>query len=222
MEKLLNDEITGQIKQIFGQLKEPVQILFFASKDQCDLCNETRALLDEVVALDARLGVSAYDLQADADVAKKFNVDRAPGIVIAAKNDSQIMDYGIQYSGIPSGHEFSTLINDILLVSGRDSGLSPQTREFLQKLDKPVHFQVFVTPTCPYCPQAVILAHRMAMENPGMIRAEGVEATEFPELANQFGVSGVPQTTINAGAGTVIGAVPEKQLLAEIQQALLG
>ena len=222
MEKMLNDEITGQIKQIFGQLKEPVQILLFASKDQCDLCNETRALLDEVVALDTRLGISVYDLQADADVARKFNVDRAPGIVIAAKNDNQIMDYGIQYSGIPSGHEFSTLINDILLVSGRDSGLSPQTREFLQKLDKPVHFQVFVTPTCPYCPQAVILAHRMAMENPGMIRAEGVEATEFPELANQFGVSGVPQTTINAGAGTVIGAVPEKQLLAEIQQALLG
>jgi glutaredoxin-like protein len=222
MEKLLRDEITSQIKQIFGQLKQPVQVLFFASKDQCDLCNETRALLDEVVALDARLGISAYDLQADADVAKKFNVDRAPGIVIAAKDGTQIMDYGIQYSGIPSGHEFSTLINDILLVSGRDSGLSPQTREFLQKLDKPVHFQVFVTPTCPYCPQAVILAHRMAMENPGMIRAEGVEATEFPELANQFGVNGVPQTTINAGAGTVIGAVPEKQLLAEIEQALLG
>jgi glutaredoxin-like protein len=222
MEKLLNDEITGQIKQIFEQLNQPVQVLFFASKDQCDLCNETRALLDEVVALDARLGISAYDLQADADVAKKFNVDRAPGIVIAAKDGTQIMDYGIQYSGIPSGHEFSTLINDILLVSGRDSGLSPQTREFLQKLDKPLHFQVFVTPTCPYCPQAVILAHRMAMENPGMIRAEGVEATEFPELANQFGVNGVPQTTINAGAGTVIGAVPEKQLLAEIQQALLG
>jgi thiol-disulfide isomerase/thioredoxin len=98
--------------------------------------------------------------------------------------------------------------------------LSPQTREFLQKLDKPVHFQVFVTPTCPYCPQAVILAHRMAMENPGMIRAEGVEATEFPELANQFGVSGVPQTTINAGASTVIGAVPENQLLSEIMHAL--
>jgi len=220
MEKLLSDEIAGQIKQIFGQLKEPVQILFFfASQDQCDLCDETRALLNEVVALDSRLGISIYDLQSDADVARKFNVERAPGIVIAAKNDSQIMDYGIQYSGIPSGHEFSTLINDILLVSGRDSGLSQQAREYLKKLDKPVHFQVFVTPTCPYCPQAVILAHRMAMENPGMIRAEGVEATEFPELANQFGVSGVPQTTINAGAGTVIGAVPENQLLSEITRA---
>ena len=130
------------------------------------------------------------------------------------------MDYGIQYSGIPSGHEFSTLINDILLVSGRDSGLSEQARDFLQKLEKPLHMQVFVTPTCPYCPQAVILAHKMAMENPSMIRAEGVEATEFPELANQFSVSGVPQTTINAGAGTVIGAVPENQLLSEIMRAM--
>ena len=220
MEKLLNEEITAQIKQIFGQIKEPVQILFFASKDQCDLCNDTRLLLDEVVALDTRLGISIYDLQDDADVARKFNVDRAPGIVIAAQNGGQIMDFGIQYSGIPSGHEFSTLINDIMLVSGRDSGLSQQAREFLQKLDKPVHFQVFVTPTCPYCPQAVILAHRMAMENPAMIRAEGVEATEFPALANQFGVSGVPQTTINAGAGTVIGAVPEQNLLAELMRAM--
>jgi hypothetical protein len=80
--------------------------------------------------------------------------------------------------------------------------------------------QVFVTPTCPYCPNAVLLAHQMAMENPGMIRAEGVEATEFPELSNRFGVSGVPQTTINAGAGTVIGAVPESQLFSEIRRVL--
>jgi protein-disulfide isomerase len=54
-----------------------------------------------------------------------------------------------------------------------------------------------------------------------MIRAEGVEATEFPELANRFNVRGVPQTVINSGAGTVVGAMPEQNLLAEIQKALL-
>jgi hypothetical protein len=59
----------------------------------------------------------------------------------------------------------------------------------------------------------------MAMENPAMIRAEGVEAMEFPELSDKFGVSGVPQTTINAGAGTVVGAVPEQNLLAEVIRA---
>jgi hypothetical protein len=60
----------------------------------------------------------------------------------------------------------------------------------------------------------------MAMENPAMIRAEGVEATEFPDLANQFKVRGVPQTVINAGGGIVVGAVPEPNLIAEIKRAL--
>jgi len=66
----------------------------------------------------------------------------------------------------------------------------------------------------------VLLAHQMAMENPGMIRAEGVEATEFPDLANQFNVRGVPQTVINAGSGMVVGAVPEQNLLSEIRRAI--
>jgi Thioredoxin domain len=65
----------------------------------------------------------------------------------------------------------------------------------------------------------VVLAYQMAMENP-LIQAEMIEAMEFPELSDQFGVSGVPQTTINQGAGTVIGAYPEDDLLEEIQTAL--
>jgi alkyl hydroperoxide reductase subunit AhpF len=106
------------------------------------------------------------------------------------------------------------------MVSRRDSGLDAKTREFLKNLDKPLHLQVFVTPTCRYCPRAVLLAHQMAMENPSMIRAEGVEATEFPELANRFNVRGVPLTVINAGAGSVVGVVPEQNLMAEIMRAL--
>lgn len=220
MEKLLNPQILSQLKNAFAEMKEPVQILFFGSDDNCDYCGETRQLLEEVSAIDSRIGLSVYDLTADAAIAKQFNVDKAPGIVIAAKDGEQIVDFGIQYSGIPSGHEFSTLINDILLVSERDSGLSQEVRDYLKKLDKPLHMQVFVTPTCPYCPPAVLLAHQMAMENPGMIRAEGVEATEFPELSNRFGVSGVPQTVINAGAGTMVGAGSEKKLFSEIMRAL--
>jgi len=57
----------------------------------------------------------------------------------------------------------------------------------------------------------------MAMENPAMISAEGVEATEFRELAEEFYVSGVPQTVINAGAKMVVGAVSEQRLLHELQ-----
>ena len=220
MEKLLSEQVVSQISQSFEQMKEPVQILFFGSEDNCEYCTDTRQLLEEVTAIDEKLSLSIYDFQDNADMAAKYNVDRVPAIVIAGKDGDQVTDFGVQYSGIPAGHEFGTLINDIVLVSGRDSGLSAEAREFLKNLDKPLHLQVFVTPTCPHCPRAVLLAHQMAMENPAMIRAEGVEATEFPELANQFNVRGVPQTVINAGMGTVVGAMPEKNLLAEIMRVV--
>ena len=220
MEKILNEQDESQISQTFEQMKEPVQILFFGSQDNCEYCSDTRQLLEEVASIDEKVSLNFYDIKENADMAAKFNIERVPAIVIAAKNGDQVTDFGIQYSGIPAGHEFGTLINDIVLVSGRDSGLSAEAREYLKNLDKPLHLQVFVTPTCPHCPRAVLLAHQMAMENPAMIRAEGVEATEFPELANQFNVWGVPQTVINAGLGTVVGAMPEKNLLAEIMRAV--
>ncbi len=221
MQSVLNDQIITQIHQAFADLKESVQVLYFGSSQDCEYCDEAKQLLEEVAATSDKIELSIYDIQQNQDIARRFNVVSAPGVVIAAKEGAEVKNLGIQFSGIPSGHEFSTLINDILLVSRRDSGLKEETRAFLKNLDKPLHLQVFVTPSCPYCPRAVLLAHAMAMENPQMIRAEGVEAMEFPELADRFHVSGVPQTVINAGAGTVVGAVPEQQLLAEIQRALL-
>lgn len=220
MEKVLDEQITKQIKQAFDGIEQPVQVLLFGSKDNCDYCNETQQLLEEVIALNDKVELSVYDVKEDQEIASRYNVTNTPGIIIAARDNADVKNLGIQFSGIPSGHEFSTLINDILMVSRRDSGLDVKTREFLKNLDKPLHLQVFVTPTCPYCPRAVLLAHQMAMENPMMIRAEGVEATEFPELANRFNVRGVPQTVINSGAGSVVGAVPEQNLMAEILRAL--
>ena len=217
--KLLNDEVIEQVEEIFAGLQEPVQVLFFGSQQDCDYCEDTLQLVQEVVDISEKLELSIYDIEEHAALAGQYNVDKAPALVLAGRDGDQILDYGVRYAGIPSGHEFSSLIHTLLLVSGRDSDLSQDTRQKLQELDTPVHLMVFVTPTCPYCPRAVILAHQMAMESP-MVEAEMIEATEFPELSTRFGVSGVPQTTINHGAGSVVGAVPEDQLLAEIQNAL--
>lgn len=65
----------------------------------------------------------------------------------------------------------------------------------------------------------MLLANRMALESP-LVQAEAIEANEFPDLSHRFRVSGVPQTTINEGAGTFVGAAPEEVLMQEIQKAL--
>lgn len=215
VEALLNDEITNQVQEAFSQLESPVEVLFFGRQEDCEYCDQTFQLVGEVSELSDKLKLRAFDVDVDVEIASKYNVDKTPGLVIAAREGDQVVDYGVRYAGVPSGHEFSSLIQDIILVSGRDSRLSQQTRDFLADLTGPVTLQVFVTPTCPYCPQAVVLAHQMAMESP-MVQAEMVEAMEFPELSSRYNVNGVPQTTINNGAGNVVGAVPEQHLVAEI------
>jgi alkyl hydroperoxide reductase subunit AhpF len=148
MEKLLPENIAVQIREVFQQLKNPVQVLLFVSQENCDYCAETRQLLEEVIPLSGLLSLSVHDLAEEPDLAKLYQVEgKAPAMVIAAKEGEQVTDYGIRYLGIPSGHEFTTLIQDLILVSGRDSGLSPQLREYVKSLTKPLHLQVFVTPT---------------------------------------------------------------------------
>ena len=144
---LLNDDITAQVKQVFSQLVEPVEVLFFGAKDNCEYCNDTLQLVSEITALDAKLTLSVYDVEADRDVAQRYRVDKTPGLVIAGRDGDRLTDYGIRYAGIPAGHEFSSLVHDLLLVSSRDSGLSDKTRAFLKDLSKPILLQVFVTPT---------------------------------------------------------------------------
>ena len=147
MEKLLNEQVVGQIKQAFTSLSNPVQILFFGSRENCEYCGETQQLLEELSSIDSRVRLSTHDLQDDAGLAAQYRVNKAPAIVIAATDGDKIIDLGIQFSGIPSGYEFSTLITDILFASKRDSGLGAATREFIKSLTKPLHLQVFVTPT---------------------------------------------------------------------------
>ena len=145
--KLLNQEILRQIREIFTQLKQPVQVLYFGKQTGCEYCAETLQLTQEVTAISDKLSLSVYDLEKDARLAEQYNVDKAPALVLTGKDGDQVVDYGIRFAGIPSGHEFGSLIHSLILVSGRDSGLNPQTRQMLSALKKPVHLQVFVTPT---------------------------------------------------------------------------
>ncbi len=147
MERLLNDELVKQIKEVFGQMKEPVQMLYFTQVENCEFCDDTQRLLEELAPLSDKLSLQVVDLHNQAGVAEQYHVQKAPTLVVAAKNDGEIKDYGIRYAGIPSGHEFNTLIQDLLLVSSRDSGLKKETREYLQGIKSPLLLQVFVTPT---------------------------------------------------------------------------
>lgn len=148
MEKLLNEDVSNQVKDVLSEMMQnPVKVLFFSGKENCEYCDQTRQLLEEIVSLNAGLNLENFDIVLDAEAATKHNVSEVPAIVIAGLENEQLIDYGIRFLGIPAGHEFTSLINSIIMVSRREAGLNPSTKEFLAKLDKEILLRVFVTPT---------------------------------------------------------------------------
>ena len=214
---LLKEEDRQALKEEFSKLQHPVKLVMFTQEMECQYCRETRALVEEIASLSQSLSAEVFDLVRDREIAEQYNIDKIPAIAVI-QGGEQPKDYGIRYFGIPSGYEFSSLITDILLVSSGDSGLSTETRDWVASLESPIHLQVFVTPTCPYCPPAVILAHRLAVES-DLIRADMVEAIEFPAPSNKYQVYGVPRTVINETVH-MEGAAPEPMLLTKLQEAV--
>jgi glutaredoxin-like protein len=206
---LLDDSVREEVTKRFADLTNPVKIINFTQTIECNYCAETRQIMEELADLSDKISLEVYNFIEDKDRAQAYGIDKIPATIVQGKKDS-----GIRFYGIPSGYEFVTLLDDITMVSKGESGLSEASKEQLATLTSPIHLQVFVTPTCPYCPQVVHLAHQFAMESNKVV-ADMVEVQEFPHLAHRYGVRGVPKTVANEQSAAE-GALPEGMLLERI------
>jgi len=211
---MLPDDIKAQVRETLADLENPVHLVLFTQTLECMYCRENRQLMEDVAELSDLVDVTVYNFVTDAEKAEEFGVDKIPATVIMGEED-----YGIRFYGIPAGYEFTTLIHSIRMIGTAGSQLDEQTLQALDALTEPVHLQVFVTPTCPYCPQAVALGYEMAYASDN-VRADGVESSEFPHLAVKYQVAGVPRTVINETTH-LEGAAPPDMLLAKIQEAIV-
>ena len=209
---LLNDTVRKKTQAMLTGLKHEVKLVFFTQEIECAHCREARAVVEEVAGLSDKLSLEIHNLQIDSEVARQYNVDNVPAICVVGAEDR-----GIRFYGVPSGYEFTSLLAAIGLVGNGDSGLKAATRAKLKELKTPVDIQVFVTLSCPYCPLMVALAHRFAFES-DKVTAAGVDAGEFPQLANLFQVMAVPRTVINRKVSRE-GALPESALLEAVLEA---
>ncbi len=209
----LKEKDANALRRRFENLQQDVAIITFTQEIECHYCRETRMLLEELAALSDRIKLQVYNFQLDKEKSEQFKIDKIPATVVMADKD-----VGIRYFGIPSGYEFASLLESIELVSGDKSPLAKDILEKVKKIDRDVHIQVFVTPTCPYCPAAVSTGHALAHANEH-IRADMIEATEFPHLANKYAVMGVPKVVINEDT-FFEGALPEGSYVNKIFEAL--
>ncbi|NJE55062.1 thioredoxin family protein [Thermococcus sp. 21S9] len=223
---LISDADKKVIKEeFFSKLTEPVKLMVFIGKDHCQYCDQLKQLVQELAELSDKLSYEFidFDTEEGRKKAEEYRIDRAPAVSITRNGQ----DVGVRFFGLPAGHEFGAFLEDIVDVSNMTTDLMPESKEELAKIDRDVRILVFVTPTCPYCPLAVRMAHKFAIENTnagkGKILGDMVEAIEYPEWADQYSVMAVPKIVIQVDGEDKVqfeGAYPEKMFLEKLLSAL--
>lgn len=139
------------IRTLFDkEVLEPVELAYFTQKQsallmpghECRYCQETRELLEEVSGLSDKLHLKVHDFVAEAALASTAGIGQIPALELKGKAKGRV-----RFFGVPSGYEFSTLIESIVDVAKGETRLSSAAKAQLATLTNPVHIQVFVTPT---------------------------------------------------------------------------
>lgn len=148
---LIPDDDRKFLRDYFSrELADPVRIVYFTQHEskmlvpgqECMYCKETRELLQEVADLSDKIEMEVHDFVGEADLARQHGVDKIPATIITGKSKGRV-----RFFGIPSGYEFSALIEAISDVSKGATDLSDETRKQLTSLTQDLHIQVFTTPT---------------------------------------------------------------------------
>jgi glutaredoxin-like protein len=213
---LIDQKLKAQLAETLSkEMKDEVKIWMFTdkSKEKCEHCDTVEGLMRELCSTSKKLSLYAYDINDHQKEAKVLGIERVPAILLHG-----VAAYGIYYYGMPTGYEFNSLIEDIIDVSNSKSRLSKISKDALQGINKEIDIKVFVTPTCPYCPSAVRIAHQIALEN-SKVKASMIEAMEFADLSERYGVMGVPKIVINDSI-SFEGAVPEYDFIAYVREAV--
>lgn len=223
MMAMIPDQDMDFLRERFDEeMRDPVTIIAFTKRAQdqegagqeCEFCTETQRIVDELADLSDKIEVERHDYSPEDQTVRDLGVDKLPALVVQGPKEGSI-----KYYGIPGGFEFSSLVEDIVDASRGSTDLSEDVKEKVRGIQRDTHIQVFVTPTCPYCPSAVRIAHQMAIENPDYIKADAIEASEFPHLVSRYELSAVPTIVINEKV-QFEGALPDDEFADQVVLAL--
>lgn len=194
----LDEETLQALKEALSDMKDEVVALIFA-KQGCYYCRETIKYIEHFKKSSPikngrhLLDYKVFYKETDQEAFSKYGISRTPTVAF--------IDGKIRYTGIPSGEEIRSLVETIIRISQNESGLEDSTKKMIRQIDKEVYIEVIITPSCPYCPYAALLANMVAFESykigKGNIIADTVEAYENPDIADKYNVMSVPAIAIN-------------------------
>ena len=210
-EAFISEDSKKIIKKELDNLTNPVSVLLFTSEEENKPFNEfSIKLFTELSQISDKIQPKFEKI--GSELSKKHNVTRSPTIVI------QPNKYNIRLTGAPAGEELRALLLTLLMVSTGFTILSDASRKRLSSLEDRRNIKVFISPTCPYCPQQVVTAIAAAIEKAGLITTEIIDIYENKDLATKYNAFSVPQVFIDDHL-VGLGLQPEEVFIEEVMTA---
>ncbi|MGD2126239.1 MAG: FAD-dependent oxidoreductase [Desulfobacteraceae bacterium] len=209
-EQIMIEQLQAQLRPRLENLPNEVPLLLFTFPGQNDAFTEaTRFLIRVIREIAPMIALTEYDLSHE--TAQRYNAVSAPTLLFDPER------YQIRWLGAPVGEEARTFVEALLMMGHRVTSLSEQSMKVLDKIGSPRDVKVFVSPSCPYCPQQAVNALRAAIEKPDMISLEIIDIQANPELADQYSAQSVPQVFANEIL-MAQGAQPEELFMLSLQK----
>ncbi|MCF8143563.1 MAG: FAD-dependent oxidoreductase [Deltaproteobacteria bacterium] len=209
-QNVLEEQAHTQLIEVFRKMPHEVPLVLFTQRSRNDIFGDAvRHLIRSIREITPKISLLEFDLKHK--LAKKYAITHAPTLLFDPEH------YRVRWLGAPVGEEARTFIEALIMMGYRDTMLTEDSRQVLEKIDTPRDMKIFVSSSCPYCPQQAVNGLKAAIEKPGLISLEIIDIQVNPELADQYAAFSVPQVFAN-DILIAPGTQPEELFMLSLQR----
>ena len=199
------------IRDEIKKLNKPVTLKIFTSSKNLQESVKMMEVMDVYQkASNGLLKIEELRLESNPDLAKKYEIQEVPVILITDANDQVI----IRYLAVPMAAKIQPFIQALMVLTGTPNYYENIIRENLNKIN-PTDIKVLITDYCAYCSTIVSICSQFALASDGRIRTSVIDIMVFPEISEKYNVNTVPTIVINDDK-KLIGDVTAEELLHEL------
>lgn len=209
-QQAMQEQARKELASIFEKMPHEIPLLLLTSKTENDQFNEAaRQVIRTIRTFTSKVTLKEFDITHD--IAKKWKAEYSPTILFDPEH------YNIRWLGAPLGEEGRTFVEALIMMGYQTPQLSDASAKVLEKIDSPRHMKVFVSPTCPYCPQQAVNALKATISKPDLISLEIIDIQANPELAEKYNAQSVPQVYANEVL-IAMGAQQEELFMSSLEK----
>ena len=208
---LLDANIVEQLKGYFNQIPSTIKLVAFLNDS--DKSKELDSFLQEVDAISEKVNYEKKAFGEDENLEKSNNISRPTSFTLLKDGKNT----GINFCGIPGGHEFNSFILAVLGLAGIGKKLEGEQLNKVQSVSKSLNIETYISLSCTKCPEVIQALNLIAMNNEN-ITASLVDGGVYPDEVKEKNIQGVPVVYIN-GEKVSVGEKTIEELITIITNA---